>query len=61
MIEEWRVQPLSFCMAIVALFAELAFMRLVLEMAGHAVGTWRYFENGLGVAVIAGDLDMRAV
>lgn len=58
MIEEWRIDPLSFRVTVSTLLAERAFVGLVLEVTGRAIVAGGCFENRLKVAIIAGNRDV---
>ena len=59
-IEKHRVLPVHFRMTVLALLAEQAFMRIVVEMAGVAAGHQLNVKNRFNMTIVTSDLPVPA-
>ena len=59
MIEERRVEPLGFVMAVRTLLSELTFMRIILKVTADAIRVGRRIKNWVDMAVLTSDGLMR--
>ena len=59
MIEERRVEPLRFVMAVRTLLSELTFMRIILKVTADAIRVGRRIKNRVDMAVLTSDGLMR--